>query len=61
MFRIVKNYREAEPEMDEFLRLEFIKVIGFTHMRILKGMDSLLQLHSLVAQLCTLPTAIAGK
>merc|ERR1712098_426882 len=46
-FRLAKWH-----EMDEALKLEFIKEIGFTHMRILDGVDSLLQLTGLVGKLC---------
>jgi len=46
-FRIVKF-----QVMDEGLKLEFIKEIGFCHMRILDGLDSLLQLSGLIAKLC---------
>ena len=38
--------------MDEELKLNFIKEIGFCHMRILDGLDSLLQLSGLIAKLC---------
>jgi len=37
----------AEPK-----QLEFIKEIGFCHVRILDGLDSLLQLSGLIAKLC---------
>ena len=46
-FRIVK----FQP-MDEELKLNFIKEIGFCHMRILDGLDSLLQLSGLIGKLC---------
>ena len=46
-FRIVK----FEP-MEERLKLEFIKEIGFCHMRVLDGLDSFLQLSGLIAKLC---------
>jgi replication factor C subunit 2/4 len=46
-FRIVK----FEP-MEERLKLEFIKEIGFCHMRVLDGLDSLLQLSGMIAKLC---------
>ena len=38
--------------MAEFLKLEFIKEIGMTHMRIVEGVNSLLQLSGLLARLC---------
>ena len=34
------------------MKLEFIKEIGFCHMRVLDGLDSLLQMTGLVAKLC---------
>merc|ERR1712060_659964 len=39
-------------EMGEGLKLEFIKEIGNAHMRVLDGVDSMLQLTGLVAKMC---------
>lgn len=50
MFRVVKNY----ASMNEFLKLEYIKNIGFCHMRITEGVESRLQLSGLLADLCKL-------
>jgi replication factor C subunit 2/4 len=47
LFRVAKN----EP-LNEELKLEFIKEIGFCHMRVLDGLDTLLQISGLVAKLC---------
>ncbi|KAG0577023.1 hypothetical protein M758_5G103700 [Ceratodon purpureus] len=47
LFRVVKNY-----EMVEFLKLEFIREVGFAHMRIADGVGTLLQLSGLLAKLC---------
>ncbi|XP_064392063.1 replication factor C subunit 2-like [Halichondria panicea] len=47
-FRVAKTH----PLIPEYLKLEFIKEIGFTHMRIAEGVDSLLQLSGLLARLC---------
>ncbi|XP_072044724.1 replication factor C subunit 2-like [Amphiura filiformis] len=47
MFRVCKTF-----QMAEYLKLEFIKEIGFTHMRIAEGVNSLLQLSGLLARLC---------
>ncbi|XP_041349744.1 replication factor C subunit 2-like [Gigantopelta aegis] len=47
VFRVCKNHT-----MPEFLKLEFIKEIGYTHMRIAEGMDSLLQMAGMLARLC---------
>ncbi|XP_077370233.1 replication factor C subunit 2 isoform X1 [Festucalex cinctus] len=46
IFRVCKTY-----QMAEYLKLEFIK-IGYTHMRIIEGVNSLLQMAGLVARLC---------
>ena len=43
--------------MPEELKLDFIKEIGFCHMRVLDGLDSLLQLNGLVAKLCNCAAA----
>ena len=48
MFRVVKNH----GQMNEFVKLEFIKHIGSTHMRITDGVDSSLQLSGLLCGLC---------
>lgn len=47
VFRVTKTH-----EMAEYLKLEFIKEIGMTHMKIIEGVNSLLQLSALVARLC---------
>ncbi|GBG71993.1 hypothetical protein CBR_g10932 [Chara braunii] len=47
LFRVVKNY-----DMAEYLKLEFIKEVGFGHMRIADGVGTLLQLSGLLAKLC---------
>jgi replication factor C subunit 2/4 len=47
LFRVSRNY-----EMEEKIKLEYMKVIGTAHMRILDGLDSLLQLSGLLAKLC---------
>lgn len=39
-------------EMNEVLKLEFIREIGITHMKIVDGLNSLLQLSGLLAKLC---------
>ncbi|XP_070155787.1 replication factor C subunit 2 [Polyergus mexicanus] len=47
VFKVCKNHA-----MDEKLKLKFVKEIGITHMGIVEGINSLLQLHGLVAKLC---------
>ncbi|KAI5294387.1 replication factor C subunit 4 [Ascosphaera acerosa] len=48
MFRVTKTI----PTLSEHSKLEFIKEIGFTHMRILEGVQTLVQLSGCVARLC---------
>jgi len=50
-------FRTAKlAEIPEEMKLTFIKEIGFTHMRILDGLDTLLQLTGLIAKLCCVAT-----
>ena len=46
LFRVTKI-----ADIPEDLKLEFIKEIGFCHMRVLDGLDTLLQLTGLAAKL----------
>ncbi|KAI1084250.1 DNA replication factor C-like protein [Whalleya microplaca] len=48
MFKVTKTI----PTLSEHSKLEFIKEIGFTHMKILEGVQTLLQLSGCVARLC---------
>ncbi|KAI5284770.1 replication factor C subunit 4 [Ascosphaera aggregata] len=48
MFRVTKTI----PSLSEHSKLEFIKEIGFTHMRILEGVQTLVQLSGCIARLC---------
>jgi replication factor C subunit 2/4 len=50
MFRVTKTI----PTLSEHSKLEFIREIGFTHMKILEGVQSLLQLSACVARLSKL-------
>ncbi|KAH9842279.1 Replication factor C subunit 4 [Teratosphaeria destructans] len=50
MFKVTKTL----PALSEHTKLEFIKEIGFTHMRILEGVQTYLQLAGCVAKLCKL-------
>ncbi|KAK3952801.1 DNA replication factor C-like protein [Pseudoneurospora amorphoporcata] len=50
MFKVTKTI----PTLSEHAKLEFIKEIGFTHMKILEGVQTLLQLNGCVARLCRL-------
>jgi replication factor C subunit 2/4 len=46
IFRVCKT-----AQLPEFVKLEYMKLIGSTHSRICSGLDSLLQLNALVAKL----------
>ena len=50
MFRVTKSM----PGLSEGERLEFVREIGFGHMRILEGVQTLVQLQGVVARLCRL-------
>ena len=59
IFRVVKNFEGGASGgngggMEEYMKLEFIREVGFTHMRAAAGVSSLLQLGGLVARLCML-------
>lgn len=47
IFKVVKSYAMAEA-----LKLDYLREIGFTHMRIADGVGTLLQLLGLTARLC---------
>ncbi|XP_073931843.1 replication factor C subunit 2 isoform X2 [Castor canadensis] len=47
IFRVCKTF-----PMAEYLKLEFIKEIGYTHMKVAEGVNSLLQMAGLLARLC---------
>lgn len=48
MFRVTKSM----DGLDEHARLDFIREIGFCHMRVLEGVQTLVQLAGCVAKLC---------
>lgn len=48
MFKVVK----ARTDLSEAVKLEYLREIGFTHMRIADGVNSLLQLLGLLSRLC---------
>lgn len=50
MFKVSKNM----PGITETMRLEFVREIGFCHMRVLEGLQSFVQLSGCVAKLCRL-------
>ncbi|BGP39177.1 replication factor C subunit 4 [Rhodotorula kratochvilovae] len=50
LFRVVKNM----DGLHEYVKLEFIREIGFAHMRILEGVSTVVQLGGLLARLCKL-------
>ena len=47
MFRVTKSI----PTLSEGVKLEFIKEIGFTHMRVLEGLQTFLQISGCLAKL----------
>ncbi|KAI8066788.1 P-loop containing nucleoside triphosphate hydrolase protein [Gongronella butleri] len=53
MFRVTKSY----DELGDGLQLDFLKEIGFTHMRILDGYQTQLQLSGLVAKMAQIGIA----
>lgn len=56
MFRVAKNY-----DLPEFVKLEFIREIGFAHMRIADGNTSFLQVCGLLAKLCKVAAAAKAQ
>ncbi len=50
IFRVCKTHNQ----LPEYLKLEFIKEIGRTHMLIVQGTSSLLQMSALLSKLCLL-------
>ncbi|KAL2081755.1 hypothetical protein ACEWY4_023608 [Coilia grayii] len=52
IFRVCKTF-----PMTEYLKLEFIKEIGYTHMKVAEGVNSLLQMAGLLGRLCSKTTA----
>jgi len=55
-FRVCKT-----AEMPEYLKLEFIREIGFAHIRVGDGVDTLLQLGGLLSKLCRVAINAARK
>jgi replication factor C subunit 2/4 len=49
VFRVVRGYK-----MEEFLKLEFMREVGYCQMRISEGVNSRLQLSGMLAKLCKL-------
>lgn len=56
IFKVVK----ARTDLTEGMKLEFMREIGFTHMRISDGVNSLLQLVGLVARLSQKSQSVAS-
>ncbi|XP_073830026.1 replication factor C subunit RfC4 [Musca autumnalis] len=52
IFRVCKRLN-----VDEHMKLNFIREIGVTHMKVVDGLNSLLQLTSLLARLCEISEA----
>jgi replication factor C subunit 2/4 len=55
IFRIVKTFDSSV--MPEWTKLQYIKLIGQCHMKILDGQTTLVQLTGLTAQLCRIGTS----
>ena len=53
LFKVTK----AHEGLSEGIKLEFLREIGFCHMRIVNGVDSLVQLLGLISRMCQLATA----
>ncbi|KAL3314367.1 Subunit of heteropentameric Replication factor C (RF-C) [Cichlidogyrus casuarinus] len=53
IFRVIKNH-----PMDEYLKLNFLKITGITHMKVAEGLGTYLQLLAILAKFCnvTSPT-----
>lgn len=55
VFRVVRGM-----QLEEFIKLEFLREIGYAQMRVAEGVASRLQMSGLLAKLCAL-AARAGK
>ncbi|KAJ1909477.1 replication factor C subunit 4, partial [Tieghemiomyces parasiticus] len=55
LFRVVKQ----DTALAEAQKMDFVREIGMTHMKILEGVQSLVQLYGLLARMCrsTMPPA----
>eukprot|EP01113_Clastostelium_recurvatum_P004738 TRINITY_DN12089_c0_g1_i1.p1 TRINITY_DN12089_c0_g1~~TRINITY_DN12089_c0_g1_i1.p1 ORF type:complete len:349 (-),score=62.62 TRINITY_DN12089_c0_g1_i1:3-1049(-) len=58
LFRVVKSYSDPSAPMAEYMKLEFIREIGQSHMRAANGLNSVLQLGGLMARLCMLKESV---
>lgn len=54
LFRVTKTM----DSLPEALKLEFIKEIGWTHMRILEGVSTVIQLGACLARLCKMVSTL---
>ena len=52
MYRVCKNY--DDNAMPEYIKLELIRIIGFTHLRLSEGCATMLQLAGGMAKMCEL-------
>ena len=50
VYRVIKNF--DVDRMPEYVKLELIREVGFTHMRIGDGVNSLLQMGGMCAKMC---------
>ena len=56
LFRVCKNM----DDLDENVKLDFVREIGVTHMRVADGLDTVLQLSGLVARLANVAAKAGG-
>jgi replication factor C subunit 2/4 len=56
IFKVTRHYPMSEPE-----KLEFLREIGFSHMRISEGLNTQLQLIGCISRLCLLKDKLAMK
>ncbi|EQC38291.1 replication factor C subunit 2 [Saprolegnia diclina VS20] len=56
VFRVAKS-----TDMDDKLKLDFVKCIGQSHMCIADGLTTVVQLHGLVARLCAAATSFRDR
>ena len=56
VFRVVRGH-----QIEEYLKLEFMREVGYCQMRISEGVNSRLQLSGMLAKLCKLAARVQRK
>eukprot|EP01035_Chromulina_nebulosa_P017140 gene17140-22654_t len=56
LFKVTRTYGIAEP-----LKLELMREIGFTHMRLAEGINSKLQLYGCISRMCSIADKIKSN